>query len=169
MKNMKELHNAGYVILDGGYIIERKDKESPTPYAHYRDLNEQDIKHRIAFELYNDGDIADTWHIYASEESKIIKYINRNGDFCVGAFYKLKDNYDGSSFIREEDKALVEQLVGRIDKNGKEIRLNDIVSFENGYEGGRVVWLESGFYIYNDARDENLTELSYDAPIFKLN
>ncbi len=172
-KTRAELHNTGFVMLDSGYIVRRKDQScevtNPTPYFHYENMDEEEIKRRIAFDLYEDGNVADGWEIYASDKTLVIKYISRNGDLCVGAFYKLSDKFSGSSFIREEDKEFVEKIVARIDCDGKEIKLGDIVSFKNKFGSGRVVWLESGFHIYDDSKDEHITEVSYDAPIIKLN
>lgn len=170
-KRTAELHNQGIVILDGGFIIKRKDQScpvtNPTPYAHFESLDGIELKSKITEQEYNHGDPTDSWSIYDDKDTLVLKYLSKKGDLCVGAFLKLPDIFYKSVFNKDEDKEFVKNIVAKIDENGSEIKLGDYVNLDGTCSSGRIVWLQSNFYIYDE--EDTFIELRSSEKVVKLN
>lgn len=162
MKNINEIYNEGYVMIDGGYLID---------HPHFKYISEMSISeaHQELLKIEGGEDPSDTLYFYQNEQFETLFYISRTDRPAIGRFYKVEDKFQDSTFINEKDKDIIANIVGRIDCNGREIKLGDYVTFENEYTKGRVVWAESGFYIYDDILQELTTDLACDMKIIKLN
>lgn len=161
MKDIKKLYKEGYVVMDSGFLIEHQS------YSHLLDLSIEEA-HLNIFEMLKKEE-CDTLYLYENEDFETLFYISSRNEKCIGRFYKIKNKFENSTFINEKDKEVISNIVARLDCNDQEIKLGDIVFFENGYGSGRVIWVDSAFNVYNDSFEENFSELSNDMKITKLN
>lgn len=146
-----------YVMQDAGLIIDRDW------HNHLYDLEGDELRQEM-INLHEESDIC---FFYQNPTFFILKYTSLNGETCVGAFIQLKDKYEGSTFINESDKEFLSNLVGRKDANGEDILLGDQVRIGESQKAHRVIWSESGFWLYDDYYDCIDCELGTDCKITK--
>lgn len=147
-----------YVLRDAGLIIERDW------HKHLYDLNGEELRQEM-IRLQEDETYA---YFYESESFSVLKYKSLAGEDCVGSFFKLKDKFEDSSFINESDKDFIAQLVGRKDSNGDDILLGDQVMLGDSKKTYRVIWVNSGFWLYDDFYDGIHDELGTDYRLTKV-
>lgn len=147
-----------FVVKDFGYILNHQN------YQHLENLNGKELKDAL-LDMFGSKEF-DLTYIYSNFD--IIKYVSFNNEICVGAFYKLKDKFEDSSFVYEKDKELISNLVGRKDSNGLDLKLGDFVTKKNSTDIYRIIWCNSGFCLYNDYSDCIEDELDTDTALTKF-
>jgi hypothetical protein len=155
---IRDIFARGYVCLDGGYIMEHPS------YEHLLKLTNDEA----ALSILNmvEENESDTLCLYKDSSNEIKKYENSKGLRCIGCFYKLPSKFHASEFIDVSDKPIIEKLVGRIDSQKQSIRLGDMVKVN--FTVGRVIWVNSGLYIYDDLNDQILENLDTDSAVEKI-
>lgn len=175
MQTISELYNSGFYLQQEGLMVKwlddltKPNDWTETDFIEIEKVNESDAKQIILDEFHkNEGSWRSEWLLTQKDIMFVKIYITDDGEVFAGLFTQLDDKFQDSTFVNESDKHLIEKIVARKDMNGKQIMLNDLVVFNNGYEGGRVVWWENCFCVINKDGD-HVADLSYDAQIIKIN
>lgn len=131
---------------------------------HLSELEGQELKDEMV-KFYKDSH---NLYFYSNDQFKILKYIHPNGDNCIGLFRQLEDQYEDSEFVYESDKEFISKLVGRRDANGQDILLGDQVLMGKSINPFRVVWVKSGFWLFDEYSQCIEAELDTDNRLVKV-
>ncbi len=155
-KTIRDLFLEGYVRVDQRTTIESfgcniaKHTDEQIKILFYVDAE----KHQY---WYPEGEDIETF-VYRDEKSEI----------SFNHFRKLKSKFDNCSFIDVKDWEAISKIAAFKAADGQFLYLGDIVIYEG--EVGRVVWVNSEFYIISDESNEHLTDLgSQEIKLMKVN
>lgn len=155
MKTIRDLFLAGYVRADQRTTIEDLG-------CNIAEHTEETVREAFIKEA------AERAWWYPQEESiQSFMYIDEKAEVSFNHFRKLNDKFDDCSFIDDGDRDALSKIALRKAADGRLIYLGDLIICAEGV--GRVVWLDSEFYVYCDIRDENVMSLNDDSKIIKLN
>lgn len=137
----KDLLNDGYVVLDGGFIIDHH------LYCHFNYLSQTGVEKVYKKTLKEDNE---EWYqeLFKKEDFFVKRYKTSSGKNCVGVFKKLKDKYENSVFLNEMDKSLISNITLLITNKNEPVKLGDFI--HSSSENGRIVWVKREFMIYDD-------------------
>lgn len=150
-------------LLASGLVLKFRTKKVKD-LTDSKGLSESDLKSmfdQYVCESINNATMDDIEKLKFESGYKTLCYEDFDFDISVAWFLNLKDKFEDSTFTYDKDKEFIENLVGRISGEGEDIKLGSNV--RHGMSIGRVIWVNSGFYLYNDMEDYIETELGTDS------
>lgn len=180
-KTIQELAKQSFILIDSGFVV-----NPDSVFSHFADMTPEEVvdwlvKDCTGYETLKDlntalesgeqvdgatHNLSDFYH-YINEHNQVMFYESDEG-LTIGAFRKIKDKFEDSTFTYQLDRDAIALLAPRMDSEGRVVRLGDFIQY-NYSDFGRVIWAEDGFYVYDDVTECIVHDLSFDSPITKIN